>query len=134
MKPDKNIDRQNVYNHVKDFSLVTGFVPQKEFYKNIANSKFTFCPVGNGADTWRFFEALYLRSIPIVKRNRITEFWSKYFDLFIYDDIYIAGTYQISDIKKTACLWINDSEHRIDLDKDNTSDNISSITTSIFIY
>jgi hypothetical protein len=41
-------------------------IPYKEYFENVKNHKFTFCPRGNGIDTHRFWETLYLGSIPIV--------------------------------------------------------------------
>lgn len=40
-----------------------------DFYRNIRNHKFTVCPRGNGVDTHRLWEALYLGSIPIVREH-----------------------------------------------------------------
>ena len=33
------------------------------------NYSFELCPEGNGMDTHRFYEALFLNTIPIVKKN-----------------------------------------------------------------
>ena len=41
-------------------------VPYKEYCESVRNHKFTFCPRGNGVDTHRFWETIYLGSIPIV--------------------------------------------------------------------
>lgn len=38
------------------------------YIDNIYNHKFVLCPRGNGIDTHRIWESLYLRTIPIVKR------------------------------------------------------------------
>ena len=38
---------------------------------------FIICPEGNGIDTHRFWEALYLKTIPIIKKNRISSFLQK---------------------------------------------------------
>ena len=35
---------------------------------------FVICPEGNGIDTHRMWEALYLRTIPIIKKNMISNF------------------------------------------------------------
>jgi hypothetical protein len=42
-----------------------------DYLKSMRNSKFTLCPRGNGIDTHRLFEALYVGSIPIVKKHVI---------------------------------------------------------------
>lgn len=38
---------------------------QYQFYEAIARHKFTACPHGNGIDTHRFWQAIYLGSVPI---------------------------------------------------------------------
>ena len=38
---------------------------------------FVICPEGNGIDTHRVWEALYLRSIPIIQKNQISNFLIK---------------------------------------------------------
>ena len=47
----------------------TGSVPLKINYEMTHRSLYTLCPIGKGMDTHRFYEALYLNSIPIVKKN-----------------------------------------------------------------
>ena len=41
-------------------------LPYREYCENLKGHKFTFCPRGNGPDTHRFWESIYLGSIPIV--------------------------------------------------------------------
>ena len=41
-----------------------------EYYKQIASHKFVFSPRGNGIDCHRTWEALYLRTIPIIKKSQ----------------------------------------------------------------
>ena len=38
---------------------------------------FVICPPGNGIDTHRFWEALYLKTIPIIEKNEISRFLKK---------------------------------------------------------
>lgn len=48
-----------------EFGLPSDIAVQS--YKNkLCRSKFCICPPGNGSDTYRFWEALYNKSIPIV--------------------------------------------------------------------
>jgi hypothetical protein len=70
----------NVYTYVSERAIVDLMFKDKswvkndinkrleisEFYRNIRNHKFTFCPRGNGVDTHRLWETLYLGSIPVV--------------------------------------------------------------------
>jgi hypothetical protein len=41
-------------------------IPYREYCENVKAHKFTFCPRGNGPDTYRLWESIYLGSIPIV--------------------------------------------------------------------
>jgi len=38
-----------------------------EYIKDVRSHKFVLCPRGNGIDTYRFWESLYLGAIPVVK-------------------------------------------------------------------
>ena len=40
---------------------------QDQYLRDVASSKFNICPMGNGIDTHRMWESLYLGSIPIVQ-------------------------------------------------------------------
>lgn len=45
------------------------------YLDNIFNHKFVLCPDGNGVDTHRLWETLYLKSIPIVKNSINVDFY-----------------------------------------------------------
>jgi len=47
----------------------------KNYLKNIYNSKFVLSPDGNGIDTHRLWECLYLNTIPIVKNGINVDFY-----------------------------------------------------------
>lgn len=49
---------------------------RKQYLQELYDSKFTLCPVGNGIDTVRLWEALYCRTIPIV----MADLTMRYFD------------------------------------------------------
>ena len=56
-------------------------------YLDILSSyKFAICPEGNGLDTHRFYECLYLKVIPICLKNNITEYYSNNFPIVLLDD------------------------------------------------
>jgi len=40
-----------------------------QYLNNIYNHKYMICPEGNGLDTHRFWECLYMRTVPIVVKN-----------------------------------------------------------------
>lgn len=47
----------------------------ESYLDNIYNHKFVICPQGNGIDTHRTWECLYLGTIPIEKRNINNRYW-----------------------------------------------------------
>jgi hypothetical protein len=65
-------ERQQVWNMFIDKSWVTTGLIQNtkegrlKYMNDIYNSKFCICPRGNGLDTHRLWESLYLKTIPIV--------------------------------------------------------------------
>jgi len=68
-------ERQDVYNIFHDKEWVTQGIIQNslegrnKFLREIRNHTFVLCPRGNGVDTHRLWETLYIGSIPIVKRD-----------------------------------------------------------------
>jgi hypothetical protein len=69
------IERQYIFDLFKDKSWVTVNIPEytfegiEKYLQNTRNHKFAICPRGNGVDTHRLWEALYVGSIPIVRRD-----------------------------------------------------------------
>jgi len=56
-------------NYVTIGKIVNTIEGRKNFLKDIKAHHFVLCPRGNGIDTHRLWETLYMGSIPIVKRN-----------------------------------------------------------------
>jgi hypothetical protein len=54
-------------NWVKVGKTETTWDGNRKYLMDIKSSKFVFCPRGNGVDTHRLWESLYMGSIPIVK-------------------------------------------------------------------
>ena len=42
-------------------------------FKRLSDYEYCICPEGNGVDTHRFWEALYLKCVPIVIRNPLID-------------------------------------------------------------
>lgn len=69
------IERQHVWNlfsdkpWVKIGSIENTLEGRINFLREIKSSWFVLCPRGNGLDTHRLWETLYMGSIPIVKRD-----------------------------------------------------------------
>jgi hypothetical protein len=56
------------------------------YLKILLSYKFAICPEGNGIDTHRFWECLYLKVIPICLKNYVTQYYSKLFPIVLLDD------------------------------------------------
>ena len=74
-------ERQPVYELFKDKSWVTTRMGKNgsgfdDYINNIYNHPFVLCPEGNGIDTHRTWESLYLRTIPIEKKNINNQFYT----------------------------------------------------------
>jgi hypothetical protein len=39
----------------------------------LLKSKYSLCPTGTGLDTHRFYESIYFKTIPIIKRNQLSD-------------------------------------------------------------
>ena len=73
-KVSTNSDARN--SCLKVLSPMIEFLPIIEPIDNIkllTKYKFCICPDGNGADTHRLWEALYVKTVPILLRNKFTE-------------------------------------------------------------
>ena len=58
--------RTECYETLKPKLTFLPVVPPEENISRMKDYKFCICPEGNGVDTHRFWEALYLRTVPIV--------------------------------------------------------------------
>jgi len=117
-------ERKDIYNLYKDISWVTvgnNNISEQghyNFLNEIYSHKFVFAPRGNGIDTHRLWESLYLRSIPIVKKCIGMEMfydlpilfvdnWDNITEQFLnekYEEI-INNTYPLEKIK--IDYWLN---------------------------
>lgn len=48
---------------------------RKRYLRQLRNHEFVFCPRGNGIDTHRLWETLYMGSIPVVERSIVHRGW-----------------------------------------------------------
>lgn len=93
--------------------------PKKEYERflyDVASSKFTIAPRGNGLDTHRLWEALYLGSIPIVQTSSLDSLYRELPVLIVpnWDDVteemlemcYASIAYAVESIEKlTMDYW-----------------------------
>ena len=75
--------RLDAFNYfcMKDHDWVTVVKDQgrteREFLEDIASHDFVLCPQGNGVDTYRLWQTLYLGSIPIVNSDMQESFFNE---------------------------------------------------------
>jgi hypothetical protein len=74
---------------------------RRQFLRDIRNHTFVVCPRGNGVDTHRLWETLYMGSIPIVQRDIAHRDW---------EDLPIAW---LDDWKEITPQWLDAQEARI---------------------
>jgi hypothetical protein len=85
------IERQPVWDKfsTKDWvilgSIENTIEGRKKFLREIKSSKFVFCPRGNGIDTHRLWETLYMGSFPIVRYEDAHHLFTDLPILFIND-------------------------------------------------
>ena len=62
---------------------------RRKFLEDVRNHSFVLCPRGNGVDTHRLWETLYMGSIPIVERSIVHSGWQDLPILFVdsWDEI-----------------------------------------------
>lgn len=58
---------------------------QLEYLYSLKAHKFSICPAGNALDTHRMWESLYFKTVPICLRYAFTEYFAKYFPIYIVD-------------------------------------------------
>ena len=71
--------RHAVLKHVsnkKSFVIEKDKISKSEYLKKISKYKYTLCPWGNGFDTHRVWESIYVGSIPILKSKNSYKFVS----------------------------------------------------------
>jgi hypothetical protein len=60
-----------------------GPLPFAEYMAFLAKHKYCMCPVGNGYDTHRFWEALAVKAIPVCLHNPIVDFYAQFLPIVV---------------------------------------------------
>ena len=69
---DQSINRNIISQTLSKNKIFCRTLGEKQYLETILESKFTISPEGNGIDTHRTWEALYLKSIPVCEDNPLT--------------------------------------------------------------
>lgn len=73
------------FKHEKWAKIDDSPINLREYVKNIKQSYFVLCPWGNGIDTHRLWETLYLQSIPITREHQTLSSYNKLPIYFVND-------------------------------------------------
>ena len=71
-----NPNRLNIEKTIKKIDIIDETKGWNSFFyrRILLNYMFVVCPEGNGIDTHRMWEAFYLKTVPIIKKNKISRF------------------------------------------------------------
>ena len=79
--------RTECFNAIKPLGITwSNNLPYKEYLMELKRHKFAICPDGNGIDTHRFWECLYMNVIPICKKNILAEYYGKFFPIVLLNE------------------------------------------------
>jgi hypothetical protein len=73
-------ERTECRKYFLQFNWITfeDLVTESKYYETLSKSKYCVCPIGAGLDTHRFYESIYFNTIPIIKRNAISDLHEKF--------------------------------------------------------
>lgn len=124
---NKNTNREK-RNKCYDDIIKKGIIwnvnlPYREYLIELKRHKYAICPEGNGIDTHRFWECLYMNTIPICLKNKVTEYYKKYFPIIILNDWQELDvnklSYSVFDHQYLDMGWIIKQIKVLTLDKIN---------------
>jgi hypothetical protein len=78
-------ERTLVYNLLSPFAYRTSAQPFERYLRDVATSTFVASPRGNGLDTHRLWESLYLGAYPIVKSSTLDSLYADLPVLIVQD-------------------------------------------------
>lgn len=99
----------------KEWATVT-HLPYREYLTEMKRHKFVLCPSGNGIESARNWETLYMRRVPIFKRHPYLEEMFKDFPVLFVDDFSEVTEDLLK--KKTYLFWYMQTMdmNKLDLD------------------
>ena len=117
-------ERQYIFEKFRDNDWVTTsksvhtIQGRERYLMEIKSHEYVFCPRGNGVDTHRLWETLYMGSIPILKRHvaydDFSDFpicfvdnWDDVTETFLRDQLPIIKNVKFDTRKLTVKYWID---------------------------
>lgn len=110
-KKSIHFQRKLIVEKIKNSSgFLNGRVEQKQFNKEIKESKIILSPFGWGELCKRDFEAVYNRSLLLKPDMSHLETWP---DIFVENETYIPFKWDLSDLEEKASYYLNNEEDRL---------------------
>jgi hypothetical protein len=80
----------NLYSgRFKDAYFTKERVSFTKYMDTIGNSRFVFCPRGNGIDTHRFYETVLMGAIPVVENSTLFSIFERY----LHQNFYLYNSF-----------------------------------------
>lgn len=80
-------ERQKCFNSIKEKNIIFNkSLSYRDYLIELKQHKYAICPEGNGIDTHRFWECLYMNTIPICKKNILINAYQQYYPIIILDN------------------------------------------------
>lgn len=78
--------RSKCYLEMKKKKIpIQSAIEYEEYLRKLQTFRYGICPEGNGIDTHRFWECLYLKTIPICTRNPVSVYYSSLYPVVLLD-------------------------------------------------
>ena len=116
------IKRQVCFNQLKNKLIWCNNLSYLDYLKLLKEYEFCICPEGNGVDTHRLWECLYLKVVPIVIKSEFT-------NILIKNNISLVVLNQWSDLSTNNLIYNNYNFDNINFKK---IININSYITDIY--
>ena len=78
--------RKDCYNKLIKFLTWNESKRYNDYLIELKSHKYAICPEGNGIDTHRFWECIYMNTIPICLHNKVVDYYKNIFPIIILND------------------------------------------------
>lgn len=97
-------NREEVLRQCKtlEFCTIEQNLSNQDYYKSLSEHSFVICPTGNGIDSYRVWEGLYLRTIPILQHSDFAIRLQREFPIMIVDSYAELTTRKLEDFLETV--------------------------------
>ena len=109
---------KSIYNEISHKEIITSginnslywnnYVKYRDYLIELKSHKYAVCPTGPGYDNRRFWECLYMGTIPICRKNIVTEYYKQYFPIIVLN--------KWTDFYKTKIIYTDIDYQYLDME------------------